>query len=349
MPKKDFLLKKPDDIQQLLIHKNLENSMIVSGCAGSGKSNIALIKAQQIQNEVGDDYQIIVFTKSLYNYMNSARKILKLNGRFTYYWHWKNKLGCPVSDYVIVDEIQDFTSDEINEFIKATKKHFFFFGDTAQSIFDGLKQTESIENIAKKTGLLPTVLYFNHRLPIPVAKITDEHIGIDTQFFEPTYKSSENSIPRIVSYLDYDKQIEAIARIIKTQNLTDVGIFFPSNIQVKKASEVLTKKGINNEVKFDDKEDWHNSRDTLNFETSNPKLMTYHSAKGLQFETVFLPDCTIENDGKGFSKQKQLYVAMTRTYKNLYVLHSNDLTSFIENNVPKNLYTTNEFDEIEDI
>lgn len=348
MPKKDFLLKRPDDIQELIIKKTLNNSMIVSGCAGSGKSNIALIKAQQIQNEIGNDYQIIVFTKSLYSYMISAKDTLNLKGTFTYYRYWKDKLHCKSSDYVIVDEIQDFTKDEISEFINATKKYFFFFGDTAQSIYDGLKDTESIKNIAKKTDLIPTILYFNHRLPIPVANITENYIGVDTHFTIETYKSTENSIPRIISYPTYDKQIEAIARIIEKNNLTDVGIFFPHNDQVEKASKVLTEKGINNEVKFEDKVNWKNSRNTLNFETSNPKLMTYHSAKGLQFETVFLPDCTIVNDGKGYSKQKSLYVAMTRTYKNLYVLHSNNLSPFFKE-VQLNLYKTTEFDEISDI
>lgn len=31
------------------------------------------------------------------------------------------------------------------------------------------------------------------------------------------------------------------------------------------------------------------NKDTLNFKTEHPKLMTYHSAKGLQFETVIIP------------------------------------------------------------
>lgn len=351
MPKKDFFIKESDldDYQRNLLYRTLDQSMVVSGCAGSGKSVIALHKAKQIQKEKGNDYQIIVFTKSLSSYMNSGRQALELKNDFNYHWHWKNRLYCPESDYIIVDEIQDFTKEEIDEFKKATRKHFFFFGDTAQSIYDGLKDTQDVRDIAYQAGLSEFPLYFNYRLPKPIAKVTESYIGVRTRYNEGTYKSNESSIPRILSYPNYDKQIEAIARIIKNNNLTDVGILFPHNEQVKSASEVLTQKGINNEVKFEDRANWRNSRNTLNFETSNPKLMTYHSAKGLQFETVFLPDCTIENDDDGYSKQKSLYVAMTRTYKNLYVLHSNDLTSFIDGNVPGSLYKTTEFDEIDDI
>mgnify|MGYP006333505107 CR=1 FL=1 len=53
----------------------------------------------------------------------------------------------PKSDYIIVDEIQDFTEQEIREFIQAARKNFYFFGDTAQSIFESLKDTISVEDI----------------------------------------------------------------------------------------------------------------------------------------------------------------------------------------------------------
>ena len=43
------------------------------------------------------------------------------------------------------------------------------------------------------------------------------------------------------------------------------------------------------EMKYDDPKDFHKSVDTLDMSTSNPKIMTFHSAKGLQFETIFIP------------------------------------------------------------
>ena len=348
MPRKDFYVENPDDIQARILDKTLDQSLVVSGCAGSGKSIIALHKAKQIQNEKGNNYKIIVFTKSLCNYMNSAKETLNLSNEFYYHWDWKENKKCPKADYIIVDEIQDFTKEEIEEFKNAAHKHFFFFGDSAQSIYEGLRETQEVRITAFDAGLSENRLYFNYRLPKTIAKIVENYIGVKTRYEEGTYKSTENSIPRIISYPNYDKQIEAIARIIKKNNLTDVGILFPHNEQVEKASKVLTQKGINNEVQFRDRNNWRNDRNTLDFKTSNPKLMTYHSAKGLQFETVFLPDCTITNTQDNYSKQKSLYVAMTRTYKNLYVLHSNNLSPlFIK--VPVNLYKTTEFDEISDI
>ena len=55
----------------------------------------------------------------------------------------------PKADYIIVDEIQDFDREEIMQFINAARKCFFFFGDTAQSIYRAFgKETLTIDQIS---------------------------------------------------------------------------------------------------------------------------------------------------------------------------------------------------------
>ena len=230
-----------DDDQIKVLTATLDKSCIVSGCAGSGKSVLALIKAQRIQKERGNDYEIIVYTKALCRYMESGRKALGLNNPFYYHWKWKNKDNKPMADYIIVDEIQDFTSEEIQEFINAARKNFFFFGDTAQSIYDGLKVTVALEDIGY---LLPqgnkpkmSELYRNYRLPIQVAKFV-QYVGVGLNpFEESTYKNAggDDSIPHILQYESPIEQIEAIKRIIGDR-LTDVAILLPHNEQFKRYS-----------------------------------------------------------------------------------------------------------------
>lgn len=353
--KKDWMIKESelDDDQIKVLMATLDKSCIVEGCAGSGKSVLALIKAQRIQKERGNNYKIIVFTKALCRYMNSGKQELGLNNDFYYHWQWQNRCTNQSADYIIVDEIQDFTAEEICEFVNAANKNFFFFGDTAQSIYDSLKGGTlpvdeirySIPNTKESRSFS---LYRNYRLPIPVAKLA-QRIGIDTQFVEGTYKSKENSIPRVIRYSDFANQVKAIRRIIQTQNLTDVGILVPHNEDVKYVYDVLNELGGNYELKYDDKEDWHNSKDTLNFKSTNPKVMTYHSAKGLQFETVFLPNLEDYDEDHGESDRKALYVAMTRTYRNLYVMYSGYLPDVISDNVDSSLYKETETDTIDDI
>lgn len=351
--KKDWMIKESelDEDQIKILMATLDKSCIVTGCAGSGKSILALLKAQRIQKERGDDYKIIVFTKALCGYMNAGREELGLHSQFLYYWIWKNRQNCSSSDYIIVDEIQDFSEEEIKEFINATKKHFFFFGDTAQSIYEGLKTTMPVEDIGYlfPRGEKPKSfdLYRNYRLPIPVARFV-QSVGVDLPpYDESTYKSEENEVPYILRYDSVEEQIKAIRDIVKRKDLTDVAILVPHNEIVKVIGDNLNRLDVNFEQKYSDRRDFYNSKETLNFSTTNLKVMTYHSAKGLQFETVFLPMIEDFNDDSS-SSRKALYVAMTRTYRNLYVMYSNVLPEPISK-IPTDLYKTSETDEIDDI
>lgn len=348
--KKDWMIKESelDENQRSVLNAVVDKSCIVSGCAGSGKSILALVKAQRIQKERGNDYQIVVFTKALCRYMNSGRKQLGLNKTFTYHWDWKNRLHCPKSDYIIVDEIQDFTTDEIREFIQATRKQFFFYGDTAQSIYEGLKDTIGVDDIRFSINEARNAkyweLYNNYRLPVPVARLS-QYIGVDLPpFVASTYKSPEKEVPHIIEYDSYTEQLEAIHRIIEDQNLTDVAILLPHNNNVLFAYNHLRNMGGNYELRYKDNEDYKQSQDTLNFDSSNPKIMTYHSAKGLQFETVFLPFLEDYEE----EQRKALYVAVTRTYKNLYLMWSDYEPDFLSD-IPNDLYITEETTTIDDI
>lgn len=364
--KKDWMIKESelDDDQIKVLTATLDKSCIVSGCAGSGKSVLALIKAQRIQKERGADYTVIVFTKALYQYMNSGKKELGLHNDFVWHWRWKNQLNCPPADYVIVDEIQDFDQTEILEFVHAARKNFFFFGDTAQSIYDGLPQKvvngQNVSFVPKQTVPVGRIvflnprcqdaktweLYRNYRLPLSVARLV-QCVGVNLDpFVESTYRSKETAKPRFIRYGSKRQQLEAIQRIIKNRNLDDVGILLPRTNDVKEVYNTLVSMGGNYEMRCNDKLT-ASSQDTLNFSSTNPKIMTYHSAKGLQFQTVFLP--YIENFSlQHTSDQKALYVAMTRTYRDLYVMYSNLLPPLLAQ-IPQGLYKTEEIDVIKDI
>ena len=168
-------------------------------------------------------------------------------------------------------------------------------------------------------------------------------------FDEKTYKSPETAMPRFIRYDSQKGQIEAIHRIIKKYNLEDVAILLPHNEDVIDIHGQLSALGGNYEMRYNDKEDFRNSKDTLDFDSTNPKIMTYHSAKGLQFEAVFLPfiEDFEEIDDHGKSSRKALYVAMTRTYRYLYIMYTNCLPSPLSY-IDKNLYKENEVDTVED-
>lgn len=373
--KKDWMIKESelDDDQLLVINTILEKSCIVSGCAGSGKSVLALHKAKRIQDKLGSDYQVIVYTIALCDYMNTGRTQLGLSNDFQYYkeWRWKREEkhysdgqrrkvyqrdangnmipNMPKSLCLIVDEVQDFKENEVREFIAATKKNFFFFGDTAQSLYD---QTLPVNRIR---DLIPPghpykefELFRNHRLPIPVARIAHEVGGDGEEFIEEIYKSPETAIPRFIKYNTPEDQVAAVRRIIQQNGMTDVAILLQDNASVMRAYKMLCAQGQDCELKYSDKDDFRNNQDNLDFDSTNPKVMTFHSAKGLQFETVFI----IFAEGyaeRRDTDRRSLYVALTRTSRNLYVLYSGQLPDPLSNERLKPLYKEEETDEFEEI
>lgn len=330
--------EKIDLDQEDIIMASNDESLLVSGCAGSGKSVIAMKKAAQLHND-GLDVITIAYTKSLNNYMQSG--VAQKLGKFYYYHRWV-KCGCPRADYIIVDEIQDFTAEEIKQFIHAANKHFFFFGDSAQSIYAPFKQgILDMSGIAELTGLEPMKLYTNYRLPRPVAKITQAYVGIGVEpYSEKVYKNdSANELPRIIKYENKEAQVLGIAELIQANNGNSIGIFLPDNNLVLEFSNVLLGLDIDFEYKCeigktDGQKSEPKSYNTLDFRNRLPKVMTYHSAKGLQFDVVILP---WYEGAATTDERKALYVAMTRTYGRLVITFDGILSAPLSE-VPEILY-----------
>jgi len=327
-----------DDDQLDLIERTLDKSMLVAGCAGSGKSVIAMHKAEQIAQQ-GEDVILIAYTKSLTGFMNVGKPIGPY--RFFYHYQWVRQ-GMPSADYIIVDEIQDFTQEEIQEFMHAAKKNYMFFGDTAQSIYRQYgKQTLTIEEISKLTGLNVLMLYNNYRLPRPVAKITQDYVGVNVDpYRERVYQNKERSLPYIIYKSSIEEQIESISAIISNNTGKSIGILLPSNELALNISEMLKEKNVGCQLKYSaDAAKDARYVDTLDFATLMPKIMTYHSAKGLQFDIVILP---MYNGASDNESRKALYVAMTRTKHKLYVFYSTPKLTYPLSDVPTRLYLKDE-------
>lgn len=323
-----------DDDQLDLIEYTDDKSMLVAGCAGSGKSVIAMHKAEQLHKK-GQDVILIAYTRSLSRFMKNGKADSSF--RFFHHYLWKYKLKMPKADYIIVDEIQDFTREEIQEFINATRKHFLFFGDTAQSIYRQYgKQTMTIAQIAAMTGLNTLQLFNNYRLPRPVAKITQDYVGVDVQEYkEKVYQNKETELPHLIHFDNEQKQIEALLRLVKDNVGRNIGILLPNNPEVIRISQEFMDNDVECEFKYNKGDNDFDYVDNLDFNTVLPKILTYHSAKGLQFDMVILPMYNGANDDES---RKALYVAMTRTMHSLFVLYSTQSLLPPLDRVPSHLY-----------
>lgn len=333
---------KLDDFQRQLVDRKVNKSMVITGSAGSGKSVIALHKAKQVAS-LGS-YAIIVFTKTLKKYFNDGLKSLSLSNTYHYNGWPKNKV-----DFLIVDECQDFSSEEIDE-MREHGNICFFFGDTEQSIMGFRGPLQKVEETAHKLGISATPLYFNYRLTKEIAALA-EKVGKVEDIVEKCKREGEK--PQVILKKSIDEQLDEIIRIIKNKSLTNVGILMPFNTKAKAKSsrigneklsveyvkDYFIKQGEPNEFKYNANQ---STAMDLDFHSSNPKIMTWWCAKGLQFKDVFLPCCEINFEEE---KRSAIYVAMTRCSERLYICYSNALSSFFPS-LNSDLYANDNDDEI---
>lgn len=371
-----------DKIEREVLYATLENkSIVVSGSAGSGKSLIAVTIAKRIEEKGLGERRIVVYTKALEEYIREGIKTLNFNCNLTHHdpWKWKSVekwddngnryfekvLFCPHADYFVVDEIQDFSIEDIQLFIKSTDKYCCFFGDMAQSVYQKGKITmkQVLNSIPVSMNPKEYTLYYNYRLPIGIAKVA-QYVGIELESFEEgKYKSKETTIPRIIKEDNNDNQIKIIADYCKEHINSETAILVPYKLDVINICTKLKEFGVNCEMKYDVPDPFkeaakygkkiigipdeqYMSVDTLDFSTNNVKVLTYHSSKGLQFQTVFLPWIN-QNPHFAGEMRTPLYVAMTRTYRDLFILHQGYLP-YPLSSIPKELYRTTMTDIVKD-
>ena len=312
-----------DDFQRQLIDRKNNKSMVVTGSAGSGKSLIALHKAKQLAS-TGDSYVIVVYTKTLRKYFSDGLKALGLSNVYHYHQWRYNKRHVK---YMIVDECQDFSHEEIEE-MKEYVDFCFFFGDSAQSIMNfNNKETQGVEKTAFDMGITPEPLYFNYRLTKSIAALAEKVGKVDDLIIKC---KRDGEKPNLIKADNYNAQLDKIAETIKNRSLTSVGILMPQNtknkgqLSVEYVKDYLLQKGITCEFKYSNDEE---TEMELDFHSNNPKIMTWWCAKGLQFKDVFIPGCEASWDE---AKRAALYVAMTRCSERLYLGFSGHLNSFFQ-------------------
>lgn len=361
------------DLQQkVVLQKKLAQNLVVTGGAGSGKSILALLKAKAMLNN-NDRVLYVVKTVALNTYMdagvsaeakkeekeklqsvvgNSSNRIWgRLKSSICSFNHcfkwvknedneWEN-LGWRKGnfDYIILDEATDLKMPEI-QVLKNHCKYFVAFGDDDQQLFSFIDTRTKVSQIADEVGIKKEDidnLIYNHRLPKKMARLV--------VYFHPRIKpntpDSENFIrrclvegtelPHIFQYSRENEQFDEIIKIVKNKNggLKSVGILFRDNESMKRAYRYFTENDLPTSMVIDSQ--------TIgeDFDSAAPNLMTYHGAKGLQFETVFIPNCS----DPGYDKAP-LYVALTRTYSSLYIMYTGQKPYFISQ-IPSELYEAN--------
>lgn len=238
-------------------------------------------------------------------------------------------------DYLIVDEAQDFNVNDYNlKFIPKVNKSISLLGDSNQKMLsngNSIQQLQSAFPNYKKFNLK-----YNYRLPKSIARVAQKIAETDLDLLSDNLKAGGNSdfpnFPKpIIKRCDSrEDEIKWIATLILNEGLDDVAILVQDKNDVQEVINLLKVNGINevqthyrtsNVVPF-------HTINTLDFSNNDlPCILDYYSAKGSEFDNVFVP---FANEGR-VGKQNDFFVACTRSSHSLYISYSGIKTSFLSN------------------
>lgn len=354
---------------------NATSPFYITGPAGCGKSVVVLWK---LINNLENNKNSILFTynvmlnkylkicaqqatgnnndnhiKSIYKALRSSIKGYDRNGDNAWYWDkakadkYKN-----VIYEVIIDEAQDLEAEAF-EILAPNVPYLSISADFNQQLYKNrVKSKEEIDAILSKHNRRTQEFQLNqiYRYPVAIYRFVINFIqkGENTESLnwleQKAKRENINQIlPKVYDGIPKDKEMERLISIIKSYKETNIAILLPH--APDKSYEIDNDK-YKSSVKY-----YYNQLSqnfTCSYYTSDTKqdkitlgkihISTFKSAKGLEFDTVIIPQIELIDDA--FTKQlNEYYVALTRAKTNLILLSNKRVENISKfNKIDSSLY-----------
>lgn len=336
-----------DDDQRMAV-KGLpyDSSFLLTGPAGSGKTNVLLLRAKWLTLKKKANFKIVVFTASLKNFMEKGcaqygvdpasvttqmslfRSILdefsipyESSGDFEtdramLAGGVKSLIdsGRVTEDYcatLLVDEAQDYTDTELLVFRGLTRR-LVLVADSRQSIY---KQTHT-PGLPDSLAGHRVDLRFHYRSGLKLCKVADAirsssaevaRVQDHSRYPESVVPSSVDAVP----CESFDAQVQEILRNLKGQlDLYPeelIGVVFPKREQVDSFRVALAGSGLSTEFIWSD---------------------TMHAAKGWEFRAVHLGGCEALYRMGGVQK-RLIYTAILRGKTSARLYYSGNIPGYL--------------------
>lgn len=341
---------------------NSNGNLWVSGYAGSGKS-VILIHLLITEKELHPNASVIivVYTHALIDLLRTGiPEKYKNTPVITYFDFQKHST---TYDLVLVDEIQDLPQDVIYS-IKQRGKKVIVAGDTNQSIYEDTcspKTTKSILNASEKR------LMIIHRISRNIRTVASYFCSDSSGFNAAAMGKMVEMPPRLVRANSYDEEIRWLWKSVKDYAETGYSpvILLPNHKQIEKFLRsicTLVNKafplGSAHITSSNRKEQYDtinqsfsrngiplqylgNGSGSFNSSLNNSLItvMTYHSAKGLDYKAVFIPFLS-ESLSMYFGNipsSTLFFVALTRSREQLFLSYHSSKHELL-NRIPSNYF-----------
>ena len=336
---------KLDDDQKDFVDKEINNTgnIWIQGFAGSGKS-VMLIHAlrKKIDKNPHASVCVVVYTHSLIDMFKTGMKELGMPNIPVMTYHAFAK-SFQNYDYIFCDEVQDLPKEVLSK-MKSRSQYVYVAGDSNQSIYEN---TVTPSEIGYVLNARPFVLNKIYRLTKSIiAAVTNLLPNMDI-FGAKRDMSKRDVSVRLGKAYDKEDEVKYIweqARNATSEGYSAVSLL-PKHEYIVEFSNVLLK--INNKPTWSyQKDNWgkpdynslnsHFLKNGLKVEyvgnghgsfqnaerNRNLILMTYHSAKGMDFDNVFLPFLSDDLEIARNNQETLLMVALTRSKMNLFLTYS---------------------------
>ncbi len=351
------------DRKQLdVIELPLDGSYLVLGAPGSGKTNLLLLRANFLTRAGRPDVQIIVFTRTLRDFIASGAdryafredKIRTYNGWVLNFLREhgmvpdatddfteqrKRRLAQVMSvvdqeqivglyDVILLDEAHDYSRAEI-ELFRRLGRNFFATADLRQQIYQVTDEpVECLRSLVDETVELP----FHYRTGRAICKLADgitRHTGrykpmIETcNYDEVRYPSSVKVFPCD----DLSEQCRAVIAELGSQLDAYpnelIGVVCPRHDELATISQQLSNSAVSRFCTF------QNTDSYISFDRVRPICVcTVHSSKGLEFRALHFVACDTLH---GFGRNRNMaFTGFTRAKTSLSIYHSGNLHGYIE-------------------
>jgi superfamily I DNA/RNA helicase len=349
------LSKEQDKIYNLPLTSNY----LITGPPGTGKTVIALYRASMYKKQ-GKTPILLSLSRLLSSYIDDAADTLEIEGTIMTYHKWVSKTywqhfrEAPpqIKDFLydwktmtprlfekiiedkpflLIDEGQDLPPDFYTS-ASLLSENLTVFADENQRITD---TQSTFTEIRHNAGIIiEHKLTRNYRNTRQIAQVAAcFYSGLPTGI--PDIPYNEGSLPVVQNTKDLDDAISLICRFEKNNANIQIGVFTRYTAFQQQLRQKLKGRTINPVELYNSKD-----RDLPlpSFSRSGIKLINFASAKGLEFDAVFLPELQSINMDMHLQDYKMMfYVLMSRAREHLYMLYSGEGRPALFDLIPEHL------------
>ncbi|MFE3824121.1 hypothetical protein [Streptomyces sp. NPDC059092] len=350
--------------QQAAIDLPFHGNHVVTGAAGSGKTVMAVYRAWALA-VTGRDVSLFTHSNPLHQYLAQVAPDLTEAIKITTYHRWVRCFwsrhfeteppstdekgfsydwiemqrhcimrGFKSSAHLVIDEGQKLPV-AFYQWCRIVGVGVTVHADENQRIDDDQSTLSEICR-ALAVGAAPLVLSENYRNTREIATLASE-FHTDTRENSSSPKRAGRT-PTVVRVPSLKPLLSGVAHYFRAHPKRSIGIICRSNQLLRDIQSALTELKLAKYTQAYASGDRY--RDTIDFSTRPIRLVSTASAKGLEFDSVFVPDLdAYTEDPTGAEARLRFFMLCTRAREDLYFAYRGSQEPAIVSSLPKSLLT----------